>query len=100
MAAGGRASSRSCRIPRHSWRECPGLLGGSVHDLVFGWIEGGPTAGCRTTCESVHSSTPEQRVRHLGRASKSAALLRDLRPSPGGPARGGPEINSTLLASP
>jgi hypothetical protein len=31
---------------------------------------------------------------------RPAALLRDLRPSPGDPARRGPEINSTPLASP
>jgi len=58
------------------------------------------SAGCprpaQTVCVPVHRG----RVDLLGRVSKSAALLCDLRPSPGGPARRGPEITSTLLASP
>lgn len=40
------------------------------------------------------------RVRTRVDRGRPAALLRDLRPSPGGLARRGPEINSTPLASP
>src|SRR6266511_1991872 len=70
MAAGGRVSS--------GYAVFPGVVGGSSQVFL---------AGPYMILYGVDLDRP-------------AALLRDLRPSPGDLARRGPEINSTPLASP
>lgn len=60
MAAGGELPRRFAVVPRFSWRLCPGVLGGSVHDVIGPFIWAGSAVRVSAGATALATQPPEE----------------------------------------